>query len=155
MCLKLKLRFKLTSGKLSLSKILKIPGALTDLIKSLCTRQKNELKNENLTQYYYFKSHPPKRLSVKLEICIFYCSFLNDQKRTKKIAAGDKLPEILSHGYKNINSSPDRRALSGSSNNIFLLNAIAQNFLSAIYHRRVILNKLPEKIQMRDSFHLN
>jgi len=75
--------------------------------------------------------------------------------KNKKIAAGDKLPEILSHGYKNINSSPDRKALSGSSNNIFLLNAIAQNFLSAIYHRRVILNKLIEKIQMRDSFHLN
>jgi len=68
-------------------------------------------------------------------------------QRTKKIAAGDKLPEILSHGYKNINSSPDRKALSGSSNNIFLLNAIAQNFLSAIYHRRVILNKFIEKFK--------
>ena len=74
-------------------------------------------------------------------------------QRTKKIAAGDKLPEILSHGCKNINSSPDRKALPGSSNNIFLLNAIAQNFFPEIYHRRVILNKFPEKIQMRDSFH--
>ncbi|MFZ1320236.1 MAG: hypothetical protein WAT71_01635 [Ignavibacteria bacterium] len=47
------------------------------------------------------------------------------------------MPEILSHGYKNINSSPDRKALPGSSNKIFMLYAIAQNFLSAIYHRRV------------------
>jgi len=74
-------------------------------------------------------------------------------QRTKKIAAGDKLPEILSHGCKKIKSSPDRKVVPGSSNNIFLLNAIAQNLLPAIYHSRIILNNLTEKIQMRDSFH--
>jgi len=79
-----------------------------------------------------------KTFSIILDIYSFSCSFLSDQKRTKKIAASDKLPEILSHGYKNINSSPVRKTLTGSSNSIFLLNAIAQNFSSAIYHRRII-----------------
>jgi len=57
-------------------------------------------------------------------------------QRTKKITAGDKLPEILSLGYKNINSSPVRRTLTDSSYSIFLLNTIAQNFFTAIYQRR-------------------
>ena len=54
-------------------------------------------------------------------------------------------------GYERFPSSV-RKTLTDSSNNLFLLNAIAQNFLSAIYHRRVILYKLIIKIKLEFSF---
>ncbi|MEO6695335.1 MAG: hypothetical protein ABIY50_03610, partial [Ignavibacteria bacterium] len=51
----------------------------------------------------------------------------------EKFPADEKLPKFLINCGKYFNSSPDRRTLSCSSDRKFLLIAIAQEFLTAIF----------------------
>ena len=102
----------------------------------------------------YLLSYPSKTFSCKIQDLLFSTYFFLTTKKSNKKSRPLVINcrKFFHNGGKNINSSSVRKTLTDSSNSIFLLNAIAQNFFSAIYQRRVILYKLRIKIILGVSF---